>query len=30
VPLILENSPQYFAVPGSTMGMSAFIAAVAA
>lgn len=21
VPLILENSPQYFAVPGSTMGM---------
>lgn len=29
VPLILENSPQYFAVPGSTMGMSDFIAAVA-
>jgi uncharacterized protein len=29
VPLILENSPQYFAVPGSTMGMSTFIAAVA-
>lgn len=28
VPLILENSPQYFAVPGSTMGMSEFIAAV--
>lgn len=29
VPLILENSPQYFAVPGSTMGMSDFITAVA-
>ena len=29
VPLILENSPQYFAVPGSTMGMADFIAAVA-
>jgi len=29
VPLILENSPQYFAVPGSTMAMSDFIAAVA-
>ena len=30
VPLILENSPQYFAVPGSTMDMSDFISAVAA
>jgi uncharacterized protein (UPF0276 family) len=30
VPLILENSPQYFPVPGSTMGMVDFIAAVAA
>lgn len=29
VPLILENSPQYFDVPGSTMGMAEFIAAVA-
>jgi hypothetical protein len=29
VPLILENSPQYFAVPGSTMSMSTFIATVA-
>jgi uncharacterized protein (UPF0276 family) len=29
VPLILENSPQYFVVPGSTMRMSEFIAAVA-
>lgn len=29
VPLILENSPQYFEVPGSTMRMSEFIAAVA-
>jgi uncharacterized protein len=29
-PLILENSPQYFAVPGSTMGMVEFIRAVAA
>lgn len=28
VPLILENSPQYFAVPGSTMDMNTFIAAV--
>jgi len=28
VPLILENPPQYFAVPGSTMGMSAFIVKV--
>jgi uncharacterized protein (UPF0276 family) len=27
VPLILENSPQYFAVPGSTMTMTEFIAA---
>lgn len=30
VPLILENSPQYFAVPGSTMNMVDFINAVAA
>jgi uncharacterized protein len=30
VPLILENSPQYFAVPGSTMSMVAFIREVAA
>jgi uncharacterized protein len=30
VPLILENSPQYFAVPGSTMSMADFIAAVLA
>lgn len=30
VPLILENSPQYFAVPGSTMPMVDFIAAVLA
>lgn len=29
VPVILENSPQYFAVPGSTMRMSEFVAAVA-
>jgi uncharacterized protein len=28
VPLILENSPQYFDVPGSTMPMTDFIAAV--
>lgn len=28
VPLILENSPQYMAVPGSTMGMVDFIAEV--
>jgi uncharacterized protein (UPF0276 family) len=28
VPLILENSPQYFDVPGSTMGMTDFIGAV--
>jgi uncharacterized protein (UPF0276 family) len=28
VPLILENSPQYFAVPGSTMQMVDFIRAV--
>lgn len=28
VPIILENAPQYFAVPGSTMTMPAFIAAV--
>jgi len=27
-PLILENSPQYFAVPGSTMGMVDFIGEV--
>ena len=27
-PLILENSPQYFPVPGSTMGMVDFIRAV--
>jgi uncharacterized protein (UPF0276 family) len=30
VPLILENSPQYFAVPGSTMNMVNFIREVAA
>jgi len=30
VPLILENSPQYFAVPGSTMNMVDFIREVAA
>jgi uncharacterized protein (UPF0276 family) len=29
VPLILENSPQYFAIPGSTMNMVDFIRAVA-
>jgi uncharacterized protein (UPF0276 family) len=29
-PLILENSPQYFPVPGSTMGMVDFIRAVTA
>jgi uncharacterized protein (UPF0276 family) len=29
VPLILENSPQYMAVPGSTMGMVDFIGEVA-
>ena len=29
VPLILENSPQYFAVPGSTMSMVDFICQVA-
>ncbi|MFC5742367.1 DUF692 domain-containing protein [Dyella tabacisoli] len=29
-PLLLENSPQYFAIPGSTMPMSEFIAAVMA
>jgi hypothetical protein len=29
VPLILENSPQYFDVPGSTMNMVDFIGAVA-
>lgn len=28
VPLILENSPQYFLVPGSTMSMSTFVTAV--
>lgn len=27
-PLILENPPQYFTVPGSTMSMSEFVAAV--
>jgi uncharacterized protein len=30
VPLILENSPQYYAIPGSTMNMVDFIAEVAA
>jgi len=29
VPLILENSPQYFAVPGSTMNMVDFVCEVA-
>lgn len=29
VPLILENSPQYFAIPGSTMNMVDFIGEVA-
>jgi uncharacterized protein len=28
MPLLLENSPQYFEIPGSTMPMSEFIAAV--
>lgn len=28
-PLILENAPQYFAVPGSTMPMADFVSAVA-
>ena len=28
-PLILENSPQYFAIPGSTMSMVDFVSAVA-
>lgn len=28
VPIILENSPQYFAIPGSTMSMPTFIAEV--
>jgi uncharacterized protein len=28
-PMILENSPQYFSIPGSTMGMADFVAAVA-
>lgn len=28
-PLILENSPQYFPMPGSTMSMSEFVSAVA-
>jgi len=30
VPLLLENAPQYFPVPGSTMPMSAYIAEVLA
>ena len=30
VPIILENSPQYFAIPGSTMNMVDFIGEVAA
>ncbi|MEA2716261.1 MAG: uncharacterized protein QOI99_578 [Actinomycetota bacterium] len=30
VPIILENSPQYYPVPGSTMSMPAFVAEVAA
>lgn len=30
VPLILENSPQYFVVPGSTMSLTEFVSAVAA
>jgi len=30
VPLILENSPQYYAIPGSTMNMVDFVAEVAA
>ncbi|NJC73107.1 DUF692 domain-containing protein [Planosporangium thailandense] len=29
VPIILENSPQYLALPGSTMTMAAFVAQVA-
>ena len=29
VPLILENSPQYYAIPGSTMNLVDFVAAVA-
>jgi len=29
VPIILENSPQYFEVPGSTMSMPAFVAEIA-
>ena len=29
VPIILENSPQYFAIPGSTLSMPEFVAAVA-
>lgn len=29
VPIILENSPQYFPVPGSTLSMPEFVAAVA-
>jgi hypothetical protein len=29
-PIILENSPQYFPIPGSTMGMADFVAMVAA
>jgi hypothetical protein len=28
-PIILENSPQYFSIPGSTMGMADFVAMVA-
>jgi hypothetical protein len=28
-PIILENSPQYFPIPGSTMGMADFVAMVA-
>jgi hypothetical protein len=28
-PIILENSPQYFAIPGSTMSMADFVAMVA-
>lgn len=30
VPLVLENSPQYFSVPGSTMGMVDFIRLICA
>ena len=29
-PIILENSPQYFPIPGSTMGMADFVAMVSA